>query len=38
MRLSREKGTISATEALALAKIKMDTQQPEASALSHIPK
>ena len=38
MRLSREKGTISATEALALDKIKMDTQQPETSALSHVPK
>jgi hypothetical protein len=38
MRLCREKGTISATERLALAKIKMDPQQPEASALSHVPK
>ncbi len=30
--------TISATEALALAKIKMGTQQPETSALSHVAK
>jgi hypothetical protein len=37
MRLCQEKGTISATERLALTKIKMDTQQPETSALKHVP-